>query len=843
MTPALRFALREMRGGLAGFRIFLACLTLGVAVIAAVGSLSAAIVGGLERDARSLLGGDVTLRQVHRPVSAEQRDWLAGQSTRLTETIEMRAMAVRPDGAKRSLVQLKAADAVYPLFGTIETTPAEPMPGLLAGADGLPGAVIDPALLARLGLSVGETIQIGEGKFRIAAALKSEPDRASGPLDIGPRVLIALPDMARTQLLQPGSLAEFHYKLELKPGTTAEAFRTALAARFPGEGWRVRDPSQASPQVERFVERLALFLSLVGLTALLVGGVGVGNAVRAYLDGKSVTIATLKAVGAPSGFIFRLYLMLIGLMAGGGTLIGVILGAGAPWLAAGALGDLLPVPLAVGLYPAPLALAAIFGLLTALTFSLWPLGRAQRVSAASLFRDAGSSRGQAPGPRILAAMGLSALLLAALAIGTAQQPLLAGWFVGGAVVSFGVFRVAASALKRLARTLASAPWAGGRSPRLRLALANIDRPGAPTASVVLSLGLGLAVLVTVTLIEGNLNRQVVERLPDQAPAFFFVDIPSTQTAAFDALALSIPGASDLRRVPSLRGRITAIKGVPVEKAFVDPEVSWAVDSDRGLTYAATPPEGSKVVQGEWWPADYKGPVLVSLDARFRQGFGVEIGDVITVNVLGRNLDAKIANFRQIQWESFNLNFVLIFSPGLLESAPHTHLATIHVPPAQEEAMLRQVGDAFPNVSAVRVREALDTVTAILGAIGAAARAVTGLTLVVGTLVLAGAVIAGHHRRVYDAIVLKVLGATRRDLLGAYALEYGVLGFATAVIAILIGTLASWGVVTFLMRADWVFLPLPVGAITLLSLGITLALGFAGTWVALGQKAAPLLRQG
>lgn len=843
MTPALRFALRELRGGLAGFRIFLACLTLGVAVIAAVGSLSAAIVAGLERDARSLLGGDVTLRQIHRPVSAEQRDWLAAQSLRLSETIEMRAMAVRPDGTRRSLAQLKAADSVYPLFGQVETDPAQPLPALLAEADGLFGAVVDEALLARLGLTLGDSLQIGEGRFRVTARLRKEPDRSAGPLDIGPRVLIATAALPQTQLLQPGSLAEFHYKLELPPGQNAAAFRTALNARFPAEGWRVRDPSQASPQVERFVERLALFLTLVGLTALLVGGVGVGNAVRAYLDGKSVTIATLKAVGAPSGTIFRLYLLLIAIMAGVGTLAGLILGAGAPWLAAGAIGALLPVPLAVGLYPVPLVLAAVFGLLTALTFSLWPLGRAQRISAASLFRDAGSARGQAPGTPILVAMGLSALLLAALAIGTAQQMLLAAWFVGGAVVSFGLFRLAATGLKRLARTLASRPWAGGRSPKLRLALANIDRPGAPTGSVVLSLGLGLAVLVTVALIEGNLNRQVVERLPDQAPAFFFVDIPSTQTDAFDTLALSIPGASELRRVPSLRGRITAIKGVPVEKAFVDPDVAWAVDSDRGLTYAATPPEGSRVVLGDWWPADYQGPLLVSLDARFRQGFGVEIGDTITVNVLGRNIEARIANFRQIQWESFNLNFVLIFSPGLLESAPHTHLATIHVPPGQEEAMLRRVGDAFPNVSAVRVREALDTVSAILGAIGAAARAVTGLTLVVGTLVLAGAVIAGHHRRVYDAIVLKVLGATRRDLLAAYALEYGALGFATAVIAILIGTLASWGVVTFLMRADWVFLPLPVGAITLLSLGITLALGFVGTWVALGQKAAPLLRQG
>jgi putative ABC transport system permease protein len=833
---AARLARRELRGGLRGFRIFLACLTLGVFAIAAVGSISAAVVAGLERDARTILGGDVTLRLLHRPATPEQLEWLTRRADTVSQSVEMRAMARAVDGARRMLVELKAVDDLYPLYGALELTPALPRAAAFERRDGVPGAAVEQSLALRLDLKLGDRILIGDGTFELRALIAREPDRGVSAIDFGPRVMIGLNALTDTGLIQPGSLVEYHYRLRLPPNVATGSFMAALQHDLPDVGWRVRDFRQATPGVDRFVRRITLFLTLVGLTALLVGGVGVGNAVRSYLDSKTATIATLKCVGAPGALVFQIYLLLVLTLAGLGVAIGLALGALAPLIADRALGALLPVPIALGFYPVPLVSAGLFGILTATAFSLWPLARAREIQAASLFRDVVAPARRRPRPAYLAAIATAILLLAALAVWSAPDRPLAAWFVVGAAASVVAFRLLAFGLVRLAR-------AAGRphNPRLRLALGNLQRPGAPTASVVLSLGLGLSVLVIVALIEGNLSRQVEERLPARAPSFFFIDIQPDQLAAFDKLATQFPGVTGVHEVPMLRGRITRLNGVPVERAPVLQDSRWALDSDRGLTYAGAPPADTRIVAGSWWPSDYAGPPLVSFDANLAAGMGLKVGDTLTINLLGREVDAKIANLRDIDWSSLGLNFTMVFAPGLLESAPHTHLAVAYASEAAEEPLLRAVTDRFTNVSAIRVKDALAAINAILQAIALAARITASITLAAGTLVLAGAMVAEHQRRVYDAVVLKVLGATRRDLVGAFLLEYGLLGLATAAIASLIGSVAAWLVVTRVMHAEWVFLPLTVAAVAALCGAITIGFGLVGTWRALGQKAAPLLR--
>jgi len=358
---------------------------------------------------------------------------------------------------------------------------------------------------------------------------------------------------------------------------------------------------------------------------------------------------------------------------------------------------------------------------------------------------------------------------------------------------------------------------------------------------VLSLGIGLTVLVTIALVEGNLLREVRDALPAAAPSYFFIDIQPDQVVAFDALMTTTPGVTGFERVPSLRGRITRINGVPVERVAVAADAQWAVASERGLTYAAEPPRGSRIVAGKWWPPDYAGPPLVSLDAEIARGMGLGIGDTLAVNVLGREVTAEVASLRAIEWTSLGINYVIVFAPGTLEAAPQTHIATARATPAVEDALERAVTDRFPNVSAIRVKDALDAIARILGQIAIAMRVTAAITVIAGTLVLAGAVAAGHRRRVYDAVVLKVLGATRGDFGRVFVVEYGLLGLATAAIAALIGSIAAYLLLTRVMRADWVFLPGAVLAITLLATILTLVIGFAGTWKALGAKAAPLLR--
>ncbi len=831
---AWRLSRRELRAGTAGFRIFLACLALGVAAIAGVGSVSQAIIAGLNADARTLLGGDVDLRLSHRPASAEQLNWLRANG-KVSAVAEIRTMARNVDSTARRLVELKAVDENYPLFGEMKLSQGGSLRESLVYRDGIWSAVADVGLAERLGLARGDLVRVGDTRFRLAEIIEREPDRSSQVFALGPRLMIPLAAMPETGLIKPGSLFHYHYRVAV--GGPVEQWVGRLNERFTSAGWRIRNVDNAAPGIQRFVDRVTLFLTLVGLTALLVGGVGVGNAVKAYLQTKTETIATLKCLGASRRLIFRTYMLQILVLSFIGIALGLTVGALAPLFARPLIVNYLPVAADIRVYPLPLLLALAFGILVALLFSVWPLSRAQAVPAASLFRDLVAPMEVWPSPRLAITLGLIALLLGGLAVASAHERLFAVYFIAGAAATFIIFRLAAILVIRLARTVPRPRHIG-----LRIAIANLYRPGTPTASVILSLGLGLTVLVAVVLIEGNISRQVGETLLEEAPGIYFIDIQTSQVEEFDTLVSSFPGVQKTGRVPMLRGRITKIAGKRVEEITVPPDYAWIIRGDRGLTWLRQPPEsGSKVVAGEWWAADYSGPPLISFDAEAARAFGIGIGDTLDINVLGREVEAKIANLRLIDWNTLGINFVIVFSPGWLEAAPQSHIATTHLDAASESTLEAAVTDRFPNVSAIRVREVLTNLNNVLAKIGTAVRGIAALAIGAGTLVLAGAIAASHRRRVYEAVILKVLGATRRDIMGAFTMEFLLLGLITAVIAAAIGSIVAWAVITWVMDADWVFIPGAVAATTILCALLTLVFGLLGTWHALGQKAAPLLR--
>ncbi len=598
----------------------------------------------------------------------------------------------------------------------------------------------------------------------------------------------------------------------------------------------MRGLDEAGGGIRFWLDRLTEFISLIGLAALLVGGVGVGNAISSFLATRLHTIATMKCLGAPERLVFATYFLQLAALAVLGVAIGVAVGAALPFLAQSLIAELLPVRARVALYAQPLAIAAAFGLLVSLLFALMPLIRARSVPAATLMRGAVVHRGRL-GWRDVAIIAAVAFLLAGFTVFTAESRRIAGYFVLGAIGAFIAFPLLARGVM----------WTAARvgKPRLaavRLALANLHRPGAPTPIVMLSLGLGLTVLVATALIEGNLREQITQRIPKDAPAFFFVDIQSSQVAEFEQAIAAVPGAGPLDKVPSLRGRIVKIAGKPVSEIRVPPDARWAVDSDRGVTYAATPPEGSRIVAGEWWPPDYRGPQqLVSFDAELARAFGIGLGDTITVNVLGRDIEAKIASLRRIEWQTLSINFVFVFSPGLIDKAPHTFLATVKATPAAEEAIFKIVTDRFPNVTVIRIRDAIETASDVLGNIGLATRLIGLLSILAGILVLAGAMLATQRRRIHEAVVMKVLGATRARIAGVFAWEFAALGLATALAALAVGTLAAYLVVSRLMNLQWTFLPAVAVAVAVGAMALTLALGLAGTLAALRQRPLALLR--
>ena len=836
LTLATRLARRELRGGLSGFRIFIACLALGVASIAGVGSVSTALTRGLAERGQEILGGDVDVRLLHREASADELAAISdGNLT--SRTVEMRAMA-RTD-ISQSLVELKSVDGAYPLYGVMRLAPDISLGEALAERDGKFGAVAEPNLTARLGLKVGDTFKVGSATFVLRAEIAHEPDRIGDGFALGPRVMIAREALASTALVQPGSLVSNHYRVRRPDNEVSQAaiksFVDGLQTRFPDAGWRIQDRSDSAPSLRRFVERVALFLSFVGLTALVVGGVGVANAVKSYLDSKRDVIAIFKSLGASGALVFRLYLMQVMALALVGIVIGLGVGAAVPFLVDVLAGDLMPVPAALGLYPAPLVLAGAYGVLTALAFAIWPLARAREVPPTALFRDIIAPERKYPRPQYVAAVVVSLGVLAALAIYTAERPVFALWFVAGASAVFLVLRAAGLGVMSLAARVRV------RSAETRLALANLYRPGAATPAVMLSLGLGLTLLTTVSLIDGNLRGEIANDLPGRAPSFFFVDIQPDQLTDFEKLVASTKGIEKFERVPMLRGRISAVKGVPSADVKPAANAAWALQGDRGITYAVHKPDSAQIVSGDWWPADYRGELLVSFDDLLAQGLGLKLGDTITVNVLGREIEARIANTRAVDWQSMGINFIMIFSPGGLESAPHSELATVTMDEAGEADFERSVVAAFPNVTSVRVKQALDMISLVLEQFSLAVRATGLVTLASGVLVLAGAMAAGFRARLRDAVMLKVLGATRARILGIYVREYLVLGLATAVIAAFAGTVAAYAVVVQMMQLPWHFLPETLGLTILLATLATIGMGLAGTWGALSAPAARGLR--
>jgi putative ABC transport system permease protein len=843
MNLAFRLARREMRSGLGGFRLFIACLALGVGAIAAILSFSRAVEEGVRADSREILGGDVSISVLYREATPDQQAFLAQQG-QVTRWLDSRAMAhpVKESG-KATLVQLKAVEGAYPLYGQVELKEGGSLADALAKRDGVWGAVVEDAALKRMDIALGDLVKVGEATVQVRALIAREPDSGLNAFaSLGPRLMMSFDALAETGLLQPGSLVTWQYRLRLPPGVSDKEAIEAIQARYPRDGWRVQGLADAGGGIRFWLDRLTQFLGLIGLSSLLVGGVGVGNSVSSFLATRQRTIATMKCLGAPESLVFTTYLLQLGVLALVGIVLGAAIGVALPFIAQSAIADLLPVRARIGLYARPMLVAAGFGVLVSLLFALVPLMRARVIPAATLMRGAvlpisnGWRATLRLGWRNALVLAGVAMALALFTVFTAVEKRIGAYFVLGSVVAFLAFPALAQALMFAAARVRKPKFAA-----LRLALANLHRPGAPTPIVMLSLGLGLTVLVGTALIQGNLRDQITSRIPKDAPAFFFVDIQSNQIKEFEKTIADVPGAGALEEVPSLRGRIVKIGGKPVGEMVVPSNARWAVDGDRGVTYAATPPEGAQIVAGQWWAPDYRGPQLVSFDQGLAEAFGIGVGDTITVNVLGRDIEAKIASLRRIVWQTLSLNFVFVFSPGILDKAPHTYLATVKATPAAEDQIFKAVTDRFPNVTVVRIRDAIQTASDVLGNIELATRAIGFLSILAGVLVLAGAMLATQRRRVHEAVVMKVLGATRARIAGIFTWEFAALGLATALAAIVVGTLAAYLVVTQLMHLEWTFLPLVAITVALGAMALTLAFGLAGTLAALRQRPLALLR--
>lgn len=835
-STAWAIARRDLNARFRGLRLLLVCIFLGTAALAAIGTLTAAIERELAKSGQELLGGDLEVEVWQRDLNAQEIAVLA-QYGEVSGGFRLQAMASTPAAA--APIELKAVDIKWPMFGRLMLADGRAV-GAPTGSD----AWIAETALERLDIRVGDTFTIGSATLTAAGVIKDEPDRLSEGFQLGPTVIVAEGVPAAAGLLQPGALYQSKHRVAFAdPARDAEKVEEALTKAFPDAGFDIRTRDRASPGADRFVRQMSDFLTLVGLAALMIAGIGIAGGVSSYLDQRRTSIATLKVLGATSGDIVRIYALQISVAALVGSLAGLAAGVLVTPLLASALQGLLPVESGFIVAPGALLLAGAYGLLVAFAFAAAPLLRARTFPAMALMRS-----GIVPlarDKRALVVTGLGLAAICALALLTTDQPRLSGGFLIGAGGALMLLAGLGRAIQSLARRL---PRPG--NPLLRSALANIHRPGAPTGALVTALGFGLAAFVMLAALQSAIDGNIQQRVPREAPDYFVLDVPRNKEPRFFELVQTDFPKAGIRTVPTMRGAVLAYGPKDNMTRVADleelPEGAWGLRGERGLTYADTIPQGNRVVAGAWWSPFHKGEPLVSVDVELARAAGLEVGDYITVGILGVERTARIANLREIDWESMGFNFILVFSRNAISDAPHNLSATIDLPEGADSAargrLLRAMVKEMPSSSVIEVGGILVEARKLLEQVSLATLAAAAVTVLAGLAVLMGAIAAARAARTYDTVMLRVLGASRRQILLLQLAEYGLIAGVLALVALALGSALAWVVITQLFEFDW----LPdwgevLGVLTL-GVGLVLAFALAGSLPLLRAKPARALRE-
>ncbi|MCH9651849.1 MAG: ABC transporter permease [Deltaproteobacteria bacterium] len=848
MSPKvyLRALLRESRGSRGRLLFFIACLAVGVAAVVAVSALAASLEAAIRSEARQLLAADLKVSG-RQPLPTELDAFLQSKEgverTDLKELVTIVAAQATEEevtsgtAAPSQLVELKVVEEAYPFFGEIEVHPAATLSSLLHR-----GVVVAPDLLTRLGLAVGDPLRIGSANFQISGTVLSEPDRISFNLTMGPRVFLSAQAFDQTGLETFGSRIGYRALLKLPEGTTQKllkSFAEDLEASLPNAAYyNVETYTEAQPAMRQGLRQVERFLALVALVALLTGGIGVAQTVRAWLAGRLQAIAILKCLGMRPREVLTLYLGQTTLLGAAGSLAGGALGLMVPQVAPILLGDLIPASAVSSWQPLALFQGVALGIGIAIIFSVPPLLALLRVPPVRVLRHQAESL---PANR-RANWAAAALLLLGIALASLVQtrsPWLAAQFTGGVIVVTAVLMAVAAGTIRLVGRL---PRDLGR-PWLRYGLANLGRPGSATTGAIVALGLGVMVVLAMSLVETHLSHQLRADLPEDSPTGFLVDIQQDQWEGVQNL-LQQQEAKAVDSVPVVMARLSSIDGTSIQKlAEENPEDRdrrWALTREQRLTYLDELGDDNEVVEGALW----SDPTLaeVSVETEFAKELGIGIGSRLGFDIQGVPLELAVTSLRTVRWETFRINFFLVVEPGVLDTAPQFRVAAARLPRDREQSFQDLLSAQYPNITLLRIREILEKIAGVLGRLGVGVRFLGGFTVLAGLAILAGAVSAGASRRGREVALLKTLGLTRIGVLAAFTVEYACLGLAAGIIGAAAGGVLAWAVVTQGMEIDWVFLPKPFFFTILGSAALTALAGNAASLRALAQRPITVLRR-
>jgi putative ABC transport system permease protein len=834
----LRIARRELAGGLGGFWIYLACLALGAWAIAAAGSITESFGKGLELEARLLLGGDAGVTISQREATDAEREWLAERG-KVSEAAGVDMMGRNGSAVKE--VDVRGVDGAFPLIGEFVFNPgAPPLADIFAKRGGAWGAAVSQTTLDAFKVKLGDRFNLGELQVEVRALLKREPDRIGEPGAFGPRVIVSIEALREAGQLTPGRpVLRTTYRLLLKP-EYAPTFEHDINQAWEHAGLRYRAPEDAVDGLRNLLAMINTFMSVVGIAALVAGGVGVSQATSSFLESRIDSIAALKALGADAGMIRAAYATQLGVLAGIGALAGVILGAISPYILRAVAGDQIPLPSELGFYPVPLLKAFVLTMLAAVMFASIPLGRARATPPAALFRrEGGEALGDAPAlERWVAA--IAAIALVVVSTTGAVRPAMTIALLVGAGVAYLVFVAAALLVKRLAQIASR-----GARGYLRLALASLGGPGSLAPIVTPALGLGLALMCLVAVVQTNLLGELRDTAPANGPSIIFRQIPHDDAAEFDKMmqdhGVDTKSKTASRRAPLILGRVISIKGAPLDEEKVPPDQRWVTRGETAMTFLGPKPPEAALRSGSWWPEDYKGPLLVSVEEEAAKGLGLKIGDMIGFRVFGREIEGKVASIRKVDWARFGVNMAFILSPGTLEAAKPSDTAIVIVAPNREDELIKAVATRWPGVLAFQLRRTLETAADLFAKVSLAVTALASVVTAAGVLVLFGAFAAAARRRRRESALLKVFGASRIAILGLYAFEFALAALSAVVLGASIGVAAAHPIVIQVFDAEWRFDWRPIVWVGFVAIISSAAGGAVVGWATLSHRPAQVLR--
>jgi putative ABC transport system permease protein len=832
-------ALRELRRGKRKFVFFVLCIAIGVAGLVGVKGFNASIQDAMLVEARPLMGADMTLSIGAQPTPAEQQ-YLQGLGTRgiqVARVTEATSMAIAPGTKASRLVELKAVDPGYPFYGTLELDPAGPLTDetTLVGAD----------LLDDLGLKVGDKLSVGKAEFTISGVITKEPDRVTAGFSLGPRVMITQAALVKTQLVQLGFRGRFKYLFKLANDAQVEPLRAELKQTFAAERPSIADFREANPQVKRFLDRMTDFLSLVSLVALLVGGLGVANATRAFLQQKLDSIAIMKCVGATNRKVLSIYLTQMLLLSLAGSVLGVVLGEAVQLIMPRVVGPIVNLTITLHLQPMVALQGLAVGLVTATLFTLLPLSAVADIKPALVFRrEMAESRPRPTMARrirtgaLLALIGAGLVVVSAWMSGSLKWGL---WFMGGlaaAVLALGA--IASLAVWALKKVKVPRHWV-----TVRQGIASVYRPGSQVHAIVLALGIGTTMVLAVYCLQQALMNEVSVTVPKGAPNMVFINIQGPEAEAFQTLLQNHPGVTKAPPpTPIVRGRLVAIDGKTKDELNLTQDEERWFNFQFQTTYTATVPEGDALTQGPWWTeADWKQGPLLSVEQEALDRLHMQLGSVVEMELEGGTpVKATVFNVRKTKDYRAGGGFNFIFAQGVLESQRLTYYGQANVQPGAARAVQRDVVARFPGVTVVNVADMIGTITEMLDRIALVIRFVAGFSVLAGLIILASSIATTKFRRTREAVLYKTLGATRRKVWTIFAVEYAALGLAAGLVSAVLAGVASWGVLKYVMEIEYT----PPVSTLLIGVGIsvvlTIIVGVVSTLDVLAAKPLQVLRQ-